>query len=578
LPRFAVVEGYEEHAFIPYTNIFATAEDEAGKTKAGGEQKEPGQSKSGSDHDEGGKATGDKKQETVSLQDNGPDHHPDQKLEDLPKEPRAEYIQSTVTRITTREVSFVRHHHHPRHHRIQTRAQEKATDKEEAGGTRKLGKRNGKKGQTNPIWKLETGTGIGSTSSDQSSTAPTGPHIHLKIDGEPDETQKVDLLTPPPSKGNTPMQDRGFTCCNDCISPSSGCCQASSVSPSTPHVHATTDSAGGQGQVGEGGLLTPQPSVEFKIDLNGKDSQQVPVTARGKTMRARGCATCLSNSETCCQATSTFSSSSSSPSSSLTTDPNGIEPVAGGMQPPLPSLVKGAIEDEQEQAHVNNSNNTAEEDEVDVTETIRFKYLIYATGSRLPHPLIRLPKKKMEAKDWLKENQRAVREATRVLVVGGGALGIRESQFSCRLLALANLRLNSGSLYNLVEFASDIKAYFPTHHVILINSRSRFLSIYEPEMHDHIQADLEALGVEVMHNERVEDLDDLERQRDDAARQEGREGKVGRRMVKTRLKSGAVIESDLQVRSNDFRIGVLLDAQIALVLAQTADHLYRTET
>jgi pyruvate/2-oxoglutarate dehydrogenase complex dihydrolipoamide dehydrogenase (E3) component len=97
------------------------------------------------------------------------------------------------------------------------------------------------------------------------------------------------------------------------------------------------------------------------------------------------------------------------------------------MQPPLPSLVKGAIEDEQEQAHMNNSNNTAEEDEVDVTETIRFKYLVYATGSRLPHPLIRLPKKKMEAKDWLKENQRAVREATRVLVVGGGALGIRES-------------------------------------------------------------------------------------------------------------------------------------------------------
>jgi hypothetical protein len=97
-------------------------------------------------------------------------------------------------------------------------------------------------------------------------------------------------------------------------------------------------------------------------------------------------------------------------------------------------------------------------------------------------------------------------------------------------------------------------------------------------MHDHIQADLEALGVEVIHNERVEDLDDLERERDDAARQEGREGKIGRRMVKTRLKSGAVIESDLQVRSNDFRIDVLLDTQIVLGLAQTADHLYRTET
>ena len=82
------------------------------------------------------------------------------------------------------------------------------------------------------------------------------------------------------------------------------------------------------------------------------------------------------------------------------------------MQPPLSSLVESAIVDRDEQE--------------DVTETIRFKYLVYATGSRLPHPLIRLPKKKMEAKDWLKENQKAVREATKVLVVGGGALGIRE--------------------------------------------------------------------------------------------------------------------------------------------------------
>ena len=66
-------------------------------------------------------------------------------------------------------------------------------------------------------------------------------------------------------------------------------------------------------------------------------------------------------------------------------------------------------------------------------------------------------------------------------------------------------------------------------------------------MHDLIQADLEALGVEVRHNERVDDLADLERQRDEAAWQGGREGKVGRKMVKTKLKSGDVIESDLQV-------------------------------
>lgn len=127
----------------------------------------------------------------------------------------------------------------------------------------------------------------------------------------------------------------------------------------------------------------------------------------------------------------------------------------------------------------------------------------------------------------------------------------------------------------MAEFASDIKAYFPTHHVILINSRSRFLSIYEPGMHDHIQADLEALGVEVRHDERVEDLANLERQRDEAARQEGREGKVGRKMVMTRLKSGSVIESDLQVRPcRDSKLcGHVTDVQLF-----AADHLHGSET
>jgi hypothetical protein len=68
-------------------------------------------------------------------------------------------------------------------------------------------------------------------------------------------------------------------------------------------------------------------------------------------------------------------------------------------------------------------------------------------------------------------------------------------------------------------------------------------------MHDLIQADLEAVGVEVLHGERVDDLADLERQRDEAARYAGRDGNPGRKMVKTKLRSGAVVESDLQVWS-----------------------------
>ena len=100
------------------------------------------------------------------------------------------------------------------------------------------------------------------------------------------------------------------------------------------------------------------------------------------------------------------------------------EPIAGGVQPKLATQI---AKDHYARARAGEEKRPDDDNEQG-TETIRFRYLVYATGSRLPHPLIRLPKKKMEAKDWLKENQRVVREATRVLVVGGGALGIRECE------------------------------------------------------------------------------------------------------------------------------------------------------
>lgn len=52
------------------------------------------------------------------------------------------------------------------------------------------------------------------------------------------------------------------------------------------------------------------------------------------------------------------------------------------------------------------------------------------------------------------------------------------------------------------------------------------------------------------------DLADLERQRDSAARGEGRgreKGLVGRRTIQTKLRSGKVVESDLQVSADTFQ-------------------------
>lgn len=88
----------------------------------------------------------------------------------------------------------------------------------------------------------------------------------------------------------------------------------------------------------------------------------------------------------------------------------------------------------------------------------------------------------------------------------------------------------------------------------LINSRPRFMPLYHEDMHKHIQQAMDDLGITVYHNERLEDMDALERLRDEAVQAESKEhtkgkadGKKGRKMIRLRLKSGREVESDLQV-------------------------------
>jgi apoptosis-inducing factor 2 len=89
------------------------------------------------------------------------------------------------------------------------------------------------------------------------------------------------------------------------------------------------------------------------------------------------------------------------------------------------------------------------------TSTIEFDYLVYALGARLPDPInvwtenstafagadeqnerssqgqerqveVLVPGSKANGIAWLKRHQEVVKDASSVLVVGGGALGIRE--------------------------------------------------------------------------------------------------------------------------------------------------------
>lgn len=79
-----------------------------------------------------------------------------------------------------------------------------------------------------------------------------------------------------------------------------------------------------------------------------------------------------------------------------------------------------------------------------LTDVIHFEYAVYALGSHLPSPinlwgapppiksapesLATYEGNKVESIAWLQQHQRAIEAADSVLVVGGGALGIRESR------------------------------------------------------------------------------------------------------------------------------------------------------
>ncbi|EGN97542.1 hypothetical protein SERLA73DRAFT_92683 [Serpula lacrymans var. lacrymans S7.3] len=159
---------------------------------------------------------------------------------------------------------------------------------------------------------------------------------------------------------------------------------------------------------------------------------------------------------------------------------------------------------------------------------LHFDYAIYALGSHLPSPINLwsanpdadfekhgTPKSispsyqgtKPEGICWLQRHQKRVKEASSVLIVGGGALGI--------------------------QFASDIAAVYPNKQVTLIHSRRRLLPKFDESIHTEILQCFEELNVEVVLGERL-DLQSVH---------EGKTNEAGQRVVRTT--TGRQVPADL---------------------------------
>ncbi|WVQ78398.1 hypothetical protein IAT38_000484 [Cryptococcus sp. DSM 104549] len=123
-------------------------------------------------------------------------------------------------------------------------------------------------------------------------------------------------------------------------------------------------------------------------------------------------------------------------------------------------------------------------------ETIHFDYLLYALGSTLPDPVNvwakldedykgderKLGTKKCGLRFMAKQDEK-FKKSDRILIVGGGALGI--------------------------EYAADLKDLYPEKKITLLHSRTRMMPIYPIELHVIIVEALEKMGVDVVLGERV---------------------------------------------------------------------------
>ncbi|PWN27600.1 FAD/NAD(P)-binding domain-containing protein [Jaminaea rosea] len=111
--------------------------------------------------------------------------------------------------------------------------------------------------------------------------------------------------------------------------------------------------------------------------------------------------------------------------------------------------------------------------------SIPYTHLIYALGSHLPDPLrtTSASRTKKEGVSWMRHTQEQIRDAQRVVLVGGGALG--------------------------VEYATDIKSVYPEKDVTLIHSRQRLLPNFDERIHEVAKARLEELGVKLVLGERL---------------------------------------------------------------------------
>ncbi|KAF7329738.1 FAD/NAD(P)-binding domain-containing protein [Mycena kentingensis (nom. inval.)] len=123
-------------------------------------------------------------------------------------------------------------------------------------------------------------------------------------------------------------------------------------------------------------------------------------------------------------------------------------------------------------------------------QVIEYEYLVIATGTGRPPLHLEWKAAGMEVKRTLQER---IREAQEIVVVGGGAYGLRAY--------FPHIRKNK-ELTN-KELAFDAKELYPHKNVTLVHSRSHLMPHFHPRLHTIVMTRARTLGVRILLGRRA---------------------------------------------------------------------------
>ncbi|RDW63318.1 putative amid-like nadh [Coleophoma cylindrospora] len=112
-----------------------------------------------------------------------------------------------------------------------------------------------------------------------------------------------------------------------------------------------------------------------------------------------------------------------------------------------------------------------------LTDSIPYSFLVIATGTKLTPPSSLPGSEKLEGVAYLQKHAQLVKRSSKIVVIGGGAVG--------------------------VQTATDIKELYPEKSVTLVHSRQNVMNKFHPKLHEIIQERCAELGIDMKLGSRV---------------------------------------------------------------------------